>query len=658
MRIKSKLSIILIAIITIACHLPINKTLAGEVSSEAFSLMRQGKWDQAQKVAQDSNNKALLRIVISQKLLDTKYKNNNFAEAIIFLKTNPDWPQTDKIEGVLEQYLNDKTDKQLIIDWFSRRSPKTGKGYKFYALAAAELMRQNQPEMIKVIKAGWIYGEFSASEEKQYLQKFSKHLGQEEHVKRIDELLWQKDIERARSLFHLVSSGHKLAFEACITAINRSSKMEQAFTKVPAKYYTSALLYNYLEAKKREVPTTRSIALFNKVHADKIHADEWCILQLYYAREFIDQKDFANSYKIIQRHFACGFDSVREAEWLSGWLALRFLNNPDSALKHFKKLASIVDKPLSLARAHYWLGRTYAVQGKKELAERNYKEASLHTHTFYGQLAAIELGRPYISLPSMPKFDHTHQASIDKHYIVKAAKLLMKYGSSELAHLYLKAATEHASPEELMCLAAIVKKNGNPYYITDFGKQASYKHILLKDYAFPVPYKIPTKLVEPALVYSLMRQESVFNQYAISSANAMGLMQLIKDTASKTAKKMGIKFDIKKLTQDSQYNMNIGTHHVRDLLKERDGSYILTIASYNTSTTNVNKWIKRFGDPRIMKDYREVIDWLELVPFNETRNYIQRLLEVLQVYRLILNNDKKLYLKEDLLGKPYKGKPA
>ncbi|MGI4776396.1 MAG: lytic transglycosylase domain-containing protein [Janthinobacterium lividum] len=640
MKFLSRLSIILVI------PFLVTNATAQEIAARIFNSIDNKDWYLAEKLAIESKDRALIKIVKSQKFLDAKI-NNSFEEVIDFIQNNPQWPGLAKLEKKAEKYLDDSTDKRSILKWFSVHQPKTPNGFKYYALAAAKLLKDD-PQSAAVIKNGWIYSNFTISEEKDYLKLFSKYLNEEDHVKRIDEHLWNNNINEAQRSLYLVKDGYKKAFRAAIASIDNISSKETLFTSVSPEYYTSSLLYYYLNSKKKETPDSRSIYLFRKVKNDPMHAVKWCRLQLYYAREFIDQKDFASSYKIITTHFAIDEENIREAEWLSGWLTLRFLKKPQLALEHFQKLQKIAKKPISVARAKYWLGRTLEFMGDKERSHKFYKEASIFSYTFYGQLAHLELKENKISLPQMPKGELHHKKAIEKNDLYRATKLLLKYGKQELAHLYAKTLISHASPEELVWLAQIVKATNNNYYITEFGKHASQQHIFLRDYAFPTPYKISNSPIEAAITYSIIRQESVFNQYAISSAKAMGLMQLIKDTACRTAKAIHIKCDIPRLTSDPAYNIKLGTHQLRLLMGERTNSLILTFASYNAAFSSVNKWIKRFGDPRELKNYREVVDWIELIPYSETRNYVQRVLENVQVYRVILSKDNRLKLMQDL----------
>ncbi|WP_458693522.1 lytic transglycosylase domain-containing protein [Candidatus Trichorickettsia mobilis] len=644
MRFKLGLSIILIIL-----QLSRTQALAGDDIAMIFTYLNDGKWLDAEKLAQQADDKALFKVILSQKFLDSKYKANNFEEVIKFIKQNPHWPQIEKLTEKAESYLSDDTDQKTIFDWFLHNKPKTGNGYKFYAKASVKLLN-DQAKLLPILRDGWVYGDFTRNEEIEYLTNFGKLLREEDHVRRIDEQLWRSDVTEAKRIMSMVNEGYRHSFAAQIALINNSHSAEQLFKKIPAKYYTSGLLYRYLESKKKQPADSYIISLFKHIPKDFHHSVQWSKLQRYYAREFLEQKDFANAYKIVKQHFAIVDEDIRETEWLAGWIALRFIHKPELALIHFNKFNKVAKTPISRSRGAYWLARTHETNGDQEKATQFYRNSAKYPYTFYGQLATIELKEHRIVLPSAPKIESHHQRSIENNDVIRAARLLVKYGKPELAHIYVKAAVSQVShPAEALLLANIIKVDSNPYYMVQFAKTAVHNHIFIKNYAFPTPYKLNNTPIEAALSYAIIRQESVFDQYAVSTAKAMGLMQLVKATACQTAKSIGVQCNVAKLTQDPNYNIKLGTNYLNDLLVQHKGSYILAIASYNAGSHRTKRWIDLFGDPRAMKNVKQIVDWLELIPYNETRNYVQRVLENVQVYRTILNKNNKLHLKRDLV---------
>lgn len=643
MRIPTILSIILIIL-----NLLISESMALDCIKETFIHLDKKAWKDCEKMAKSSKDKAVIKITMSQRFLDPNYKKNSFEEVIKFIQNNPHWPQVNKLKEMAEQYLNYDTDQALIVNWFSENEPITALGYKFYALASRKLIKDPQ-KLAKIIKNGWIYGVFTQAEESNYLSNFKNILCEEDHVKKIDEYLWVADTCSAKKYMHYVSNGYKQNFIAQIAILNKSNDSEKLFQEVSEKYYTPALLFNYLDSKKTEVPTNYSIKLFQKVKPDKIHSSRWVRVQSYYAREFIDQKDFSSSYKIISMPITVDPEHVREAEWLSGWLALRFLHKPDMALSHFNKFMKVAAKPLSVSRGQYWLARTYEAKGDKKQANKFYHMASKYSYTFYGQLANIEINRHRPILPQKPSSTKHNNENSE---IIRAIKYLIKYGKHDLALLYAKTAIEKSSkPSEILLITDIISTRGNTYHTVEVAKTACQYHTFIKDYAFPTPYTKAVKNtpLELALTYSIMKQESVFNQYIISTANAKGLMQVLERQTCDIAKSIGQKCHIKKLTTDPKYNIMLGTNHFKEYLQLYNGNYLLAIAAYNAGPCRITRWINLFGDPRDFKNLQQIIDWIELIPYAETRNYTQRVLENLQVYRSIISKNNNLKLKQDLL---------
>ncbi len=640
-------TITILSIILIMLKLLISESMAFNSVKETFIHLNKKAWQDCEKMAKYSKDRALIKIILSQKFLDQNYKKNSFEAVVKFIHDNPHWPQIDRLKEVAEQYLNSDTDKTFIINWFSKNKPITALGYKFYALASKQSIK-NPQKLVKIIKNGWIYGVFTMAEEVKYLRDFKNILCEEDHVKKIDQYLWISDTHSAKKYMHYVSNGYKQNFIAQIAILNKSNASEKIFQQVSEKYYTPALLFHYLDSKKKEIPTSHSITLFKKVKQDKIHHSCWYHLQSYYAREFIDQKDFVSSYKIISIPLSIDHEHTREAEWLSGWLALRFLHEPNIALSHFNKFMKIAIKPLSISRGQYWLARAYEAKGNKEQANKLYNMASKYWYSFYGQLANIELNKRHFILLQEPSCTRNNYRGNE---IIRAMKHLINYGKHDLAMLYAKTAIQKSSTSDILLITDIIKTHGNINHIVEVGKTACQYHTFIKKYTFPTPYIkiIKNSPIEAALVYSIIRQESLFNQYAVSTAKAKGLMQLKEETACDTAKSIGHKCHIRKLTLDPEYNIMLGSNYLKKILKKFDGSYLLTIIAYDAGPHKVKKWIDLFGDPRELKNLWQIVDWIELIPYSETRNYAQRVLENLQVYRSILNKNSNLKLKQDLL---------
>ncbi len=645
MTIIKKLSIIIL--LSLAANFKVLAEIDNNIE-QVFLYMDQKNWSQAEQLAKKLNNKALIKIVLSQRFLDSDYSGNSFEQIIKFLHDNPNWPQSKILEEKAEKYLNSNTNRNTIFEYFSKHPPLTGKGYKYYALATSSLVN-DQKILLPIIRDAWIYADFISEEASIYYRRWKKYLTTNDHLERIEEHLWKSDVRSAEQSLKYVDRHYQNSFKTQIAIINKLPNAEKLFRKVPEKYYTSGLLYRYLNSKKKQKPTGEIITLFKKAKNNRKHFAKWCRLQLYYVREFIDYKDFVNSYKIASMPFATCPETIREQEWMAGWLSLRFLKKPDQALVHFNKFIKIVKTPISLARGYYWLGRSYEAKGNKQTAKQFYEQATKYSFTFYGQVASIELNKTNLVLPPVPVVNNEERKAIENKGIIKAIRLLVKYDKHKLAVIYSKAAIKDTkNPAEILVIANIIKSTNHANHMVDVAKIAAQNNIFIPNCAFPTPYNLAGLPIDPHLTYGIIRQESVFDHKAVSSANARGLMQLIDKTACDTAKSISVKCNISDLTRNPAYNIKLGTHYFNQLLGDHRGSYILSIASYNAGSHNVLKWIDRFGDPRNIKDMRKVIDWIELIPYRETRDYVQRVLENIQIYRTILNKNSTFKFRQDL----------
>jgi soluble lytic murein transglycosylase len=324
-----------------------------------------------------------------------------------------------------------------------------------------------------------------------------------------------------------------------------------------------------------------------------------------------------------------------EAEFHAGWIALRFLNDTAAAATHFAEASTIAVTPISVARAAYWQGRAAEAAGRAAEANGFYARAAERPTTFYGQLAREKLNLP-LELRRPDPLDEAGRKGFEARLAVEGVKLLSQIGEADLAlALYGDLAQSLVDPAQLEALAAIAEDSKDPRAVLAVGKTALQRNFPLDPYAYPtigIPSFSPVgDHVDPAMVYAVARQESAFNPKAISSAGARGLMQLMPATAARTAKRFGMGFDVKRLTDDPSYNAKIGSAHLGELMEDWKGSHILAFASYNAGGGNVIKWVRSYGDPR--KSQVDWIDWVERIPFSETRNYVQRVMENFAVYR-------------------------
>jgi soluble lytic murein transglycosylase len=366
-----------------------------------------------------------------------------------------------------------------------------------------------------------------------------------------------------------------------------------------------------------------------------VDGDDWWDERRLIARKLLDEGKYEDAYQVASLHGAEGAAERIEAEFHAGWIALRFLHKPEQAAKHFAEATNIAGTPISVARAAYWQGRALEAAGAAGDARRHYQRAADKPTTYYGQLAREKLGLP-LELRRPDQLDAEGREAFEALVPVQALRLLGQIGETELAiALYADLARSFSDSAQLDALGSLAAEQNNPRAMLTVGKTAVQRDFPLDPYAYPVSgipsFEPVANPVDPAMVYAIARQESAFNPQAQSSAGARGLMQLMPATAKRTAERFGLGFDVKRLTQDPVYNAKIGSAHLSELMGDWKGSYVLAFASYNAGGGNVMKWIKAYGDPR--KPGVDEVDWIERIPFHETRNYVQRVLENLAVYR-------------------------
>lgn len=616
--------------------------------SQVFTYLDKKKWSEAVNAAVKSRDGLLVKIAKARKFILADASENDFEEIITFIKQNPHWPQIQIIKVAAENAITPSTDRSKIVAWFENHEPQTDMGAKYYALAASKMIKE-RGKLQRIIRDGWIYGDFNSQEQEAFLKQNGKMLTSDDHAKKIDYIIWHRDAKKIDGLLSLVSKHDREMFKAALAFKAGKADSENLFRKLePKERHHSVVLYSYLKLhSKDEVIDDRLAKLIAHAPIDHDHAKEWWKLKALFARNRLKFKHYASAYEIARNHNAIEAEDVSEAEFFAGWVALRYLKKTEVAHQHFHNMLKVVKQPISLAKAAYWLGRSS--KDKKE-AHNWYREAAAFNYTFYGQLAELELGNRTLTLPPRPRVQESHRKNYRQNELARAASMLLKFKKDDVAMLYGKAAVAQAnSPEEALLIIDSFKGLNKPIFTIGLAKAASCKKgLFISHAAFPTPHRITNNFVEPALAYSIMRQETMFDQHAISPKDARGLMQLIPKTACATAKSLQIRCELGKLITHPEYNIKLGCRELRNRLDKYDGSYILTVAAYNAGPNPTNAWVESYGDPRYFGDKYKVIDWIESIPYHETRNYVQRILENVQVYRAILGKGSEIRLLKDM----------
>jgi len=563
-----------------------------------------------------------------------------------FRRDYPDWPVTTRLRRIAEEALvAERKPSSVIRAFFGEQPPLTAAGR--IALAFALKADGLEEEANAQIRHAWREDTFGPETESRILDRFPGVLTQADHRFRMERFLLKENWGAATRAAERAGKDYLTLVKARMGLFQGKKKAEKAFAAVPAalrkdpSYLFSRALY--LRRSNNFAEAAAVIQQAPRDHEQRVDGDEWWAEQRRIARELLDKGDAKTAYEVARHHSAESPAQQIEAEFHAGWIALRFLDDPKAAGEHFATVAKTASTPISIARVAYWQGRAAEAAGAEADARRFYERAADKPTTYYGQLAMSKLGQK-VSLRTVDPLTADERRAFDALTPVKAVKLLHEIGEEDLAlSLYGDLAQHLDDPGQLDALAALATSERNPRAVLTIGKIATQRGLPLDAHAYPlsaIPDFEPVgDEVEPAMVYAIARQESAFNPKAVSSAGARGLMQLMPATAKRTAQRFGVGFDLDRLVEDPSYNAKLGAAHLGELLEDWKGSHILAFASYNAGGGNVMKWIKAYGDPR--KPGVDVVDWIERIPFYETRNYVQRVMENLLVYRERLNDQEE-----------------
>lgn len=604
----------------------------------AFEALDAGRVDEARQLARQGNNK-LANKIFRWAELQQPHSGAAFEDIAAFIDANPSWPHQDVLMRRAEEALVDRTDDSVVLAWFALRGPQTADGAMRYIEAL--LRAGDKGKAVKLIHATWASGAFGAAQEKTFLSRYHGYLTSEDHLARLDRLLWDGRSEEARRMMPRVDADHRALADARLKLAALSSGVEYALRHVPPKLANDeGLIFERLRWRRRKGQDQAALDMLRTAPEHVTRPDLWWIERNYLARRAISAGRMKDAYEIATHHDMVDGARFIDAEFLAGWVALRFLHEPQTALAHFSKLYEAARFPVSLARGAYWAGRAEATLGDKDAAVEWYRRAAGYLTTYYGQLASAELdpnARPPFPKTIQPTDDERKQ--FDTSELVQAVRLLQQVGQTLQVKAFLTRLVLNAkTPGEHTLVAELATRIDRPDLAVSAAKRsAQVAAIESPEYGWPMIPLPPGDSPEHALIYATIRQESAFETDAVSRVGARGLMQLITPTARAMAKKLGFATAHieTRLLFDPALNLSIGRSYLASLIDAYDGSYVLALAAYNAGPGRVRQWIRDNGDPRISTV--DTVDWIELIPVDETRNYIHRVLENLQVYRARLN---------------------
>lgn len=602
----------------------------------AFKAAKSGDWKQADRIGKRATSPLLSKLLVWQRY--TVANNGaSFGQIDEFLRDNPDWPNQTALRRRAEEVMKNALSDDEALAWFADEQPLTATGASRYGRALQAKGRH--AEATAYVRSAWRNLNMPRSDARDFYRHFRKLLRKQDHIDRLDRLIWDQQIGAARRQMRRVGRGHQFLAQARIQLMLRSGGVDHAIARVPATLQDHpGLVYERLRWRRRKGFTDRAIELLRDPPAVSARPSKWWLERMILSRRALREGDVTLAYRLARDHKQTEGASYAEAEWLAGWIALRFLRDQDIALAHFSRLYKNVRYPVSRARGAYWTARAIEesaldIVERNEAAGRWYRNAARHTTTFYGQLSIDRLREQQKTQPpAEPRPTATQIRAFEAQELVRATRLMAAMGQKRLVKSFiLHLAKQAKRPAEWVLVAGLATDIDREDLAIRVAKLAIRQGIALTVAGYP---KLTLKRifsVEPALMHAVIRQESGFDSKAISRAGARGLMQLMSATAKQVARKLKLRHTKQKLISDPVHNLRLGSAYLEHLRNNYDGSLILTLAAYNAGPGNVNRWIKLNGDPRNFSTL-DAIDWIEAIPVSETRNYVQRVLENLTIY--------------------------
>ena len=630
---------------------------ASNAAIQATELALKGNFMDAGSLAQRSGDEAAIKLVELLYLKD-HWKEAGYGRIMNFLNVAPKWPLTETLLKRAEQtlYANHEP-SNLILAHFAKRKPVTAEGR--LALARANLTTGNSDGARTLVQQVWNDTDIDAAFEKTIISEFGGMLNTDDYKRRMWRMVYAQSPNGAIRNAKRLGGDYQNAAKVAQLLLRGVAGADKQYDRLPSTMREQVgmkyALVNY-NRKLERFAKARAILVTVPGNATAMgDAAAWWTERRIVARHSvgINHRDSVRAaYQIAKSHGLSEGPEAVEAEFLSGWIALRSLKDADTALKHFNRLAEIAPSRTEKARAAYWIGRSFAALGDKANANAAFGDAAQHATIFYGQLAREQIG-----LGKVPENVNggqpsaAAQARVDRDEVVRAFNLVARAkGNTSLNMFIWSLASRFNTADDMNAVAALTKDAGGATMALRLAKAAGQRNIDIDYWAYPTK-ALPNwpqmgKPVERSLVFGLSRQESEFDPKAGSKVGAQGLMQIMPGTARLIAKQYRLPYTPAKLMGDPAYNVKLGAAHLGDLVDDFSGSYVLTLVAYNAGPRRAREWVEEYGDPR--GGQVDPIDWVESIPFQETRQYVQKVLQNVHVYRARLAPDTVHAMSADL----------
>jgi soluble lytic murein transglycosylase len=613
--------------------------LTGDIAvvRQAIDLVREAKSGEAGALEKTIGDPAAKKLV-EWFLLRHPDSDANFNRYAAFIADNPGWPSMGLMRRRAEARLWQERSDAATVHRFTGDQPLSAKGR--FALARALLAEGDRDGAAGWVRNAWRSEELTEAAEGEAFDTFHDLLNRDDHRARMDKRIGAKDFSGAMRAAHRLGSDEISIVKACAAVTGNDDKALDLLDDVAAEArkdlgYTLCRIHWMLRHDRIDDAARLMLAAAPET-MPRQDTDEWWRDRRTLSRKLLDQGKFEVAYQLVRDAALPANENYRaEFHFMPGWIALRYLNDAATARGHFAHVDDGSANPIVIARAHYWRGRAAEAAGDNEAMRAEYEMAARNSTAYYGQLARAKLGLENVELrmPPEPNPDSSPASSDER---VRAADMLYTLGERDTVRSYVADfADESVDAAVLAALGELTVRKGDAHATLEIGKTALARGLALDLYAFPtigIPQHSPIgPKIARSVIYSVARTESAFDQRDKSSANAVGLMQVTPEAGRDTAKRFGVTYDWDRMVSDPVYNTQMGAAELSALLSEYRGCHIMTFAGYNAGRGRVRDWVKQHGDPR--DPNVDAVDWVERIPLAETRNYVQRVMENLLVYR-------------------------
>ena len=630
--------------------LPFNaiaKEESDNLLARAFNALEKSDWETAKHYAEKISNPVGKTLITWQRL---RQSNGAWEEYVNFLDENPDWPGLKRLRSRGEAAILPNQNPKQVRAYFKDQLPQTGSGS--LRLAEAFTAQGRIAEAKAEAQRAWLNLTLHQHEMNSLLQKHSGHLSRF-HQKRLEFLLWNGHTKDASRMLALVSPDQQKLAKARIALQETIKGVDALIEAVPTSLRNdSGLAYDRFQWRIRKGRWDDAQKLLAEQSADIKRLglpEKWGPRRRGFARRAMRMGETDLAYQLASQHGLSKGGDYADLEWLSGFISLTKLNAPRQAKVHFRNHMREVKTPVSLGRSGYWVGRAEEQLKDFDAAVDAFNFGAKHETSFYGQLALEKISaEPNSLLAGKTRIPDWSKGPLSKLTVVQAGILLHHAQEQNLMRWFFSHLAETTNEMETAQLAELALELNRPFVALGVAKEAAKRGFVIHKSYFPV-----TELasysgnIAPEIAMAIARRESELNPEAVSPVGARGLMQIMPATARQVAKDIKIEYSRSRLTNNWRYNAKLGLAYLGGLLDTYGGSYVLAFAAYNAGPNRVNEWIKTYGDPR--DNHIDQVDWIEHIPYRETRNYVMRVIESLHVYRIRISGKvEPIRLTQDL----------